>query len=64
MSDKDGRSEEKTDFWGNKYTQHYDNEGNKIATSEEKESLLKEKILIRITWADQIPMMKIISRHH
>lgn len=23
-----GKSEEKTDFWGNKYTQHYDDDGN------------------------------------
>ncbi len=38
MSEKDGHSEEKVDFWGNSYTQHYDSNGNKSGYSEEKES--------------------------
>jgi hypothetical protein len=37
MSDKSGRSEEKEDFWGNKYTQNYDKDGNKTGWSEQKE---------------------------
>jgi len=36
MSEKSGRSEEKTDWLGNKYTQHYDADGNKCGWSEEK----------------------------
>lgn len=36
MSEKSGRSEEKEDFWGNKYTQHYDADGNKCGRSEEE----------------------------
>lgn len=36
MSKKSGRSEEKTDWLGNKYTQHYDADGNKCGWSEEK----------------------------
>ena len=38
MSEKSGYSEEKEDFWGNKYTQNYDSDGNKTGWSEEKES--------------------------
>ena len=36
MSKKDGWTEEKTDFWGNTYTQQYDQDGNKAGWSEEK----------------------------
>src|SRR3972149_4938829 len=36
MSEKSGRAEEKTDWLGNKYTQHYDADGNKCGWSEEK----------------------------
>ncbi|HEX8247173.1 MAG TPA: hypothetical protein VF599_03230 [Pyrinomonadaceae bacterium] len=35
---KSGRSEKKTDFWGNKYTQYYDKSGNKSGKSEQKTS--------------------------
>lgn len=43
MSDKEGRSEEKTDFFGNKYTQHYDSDGNKSGWSEEKTDFFGDK---------------------
>ena len=39
MSEKSGRSEEKTDWLGNRYTQHYDADGNKCGWSEEKMDL-------------------------
>ncbi|HEX8353056.1 MAG TPA: SH3 domain-containing protein [Pyrinomonadaceae bacterium] len=43
MSDKSGRSEEKEDFWGNKYTQHYDGDGNETGWSEQKEDFWGKK---------------------
>lgn len=43
MSDKSGRSEEKEDFWGNKYTQHYDEDGDKTGWSEQKEDFWGNK---------------------
>lgn len=43
MADKKGRSEERTDFFGNKYTQHYDEHGNKAGRSEERTGFLGGK---------------------
>jgi len=43
MSDKKGWSEEKTDFWGDKYTDHYDQDGNKTGWSEEKTDFFGDK---------------------
>lgn len=43
MSDKSGWSEEKEDFWGNKYDQHHDEDGNKTGWSEEKETFFGDK---------------------
>ncbi|MCC7305946.1 MAG: hypothetical protein IT173_00125 [Acidobacteria bacterium] len=40
---KSGRSEKKTDFWGNKYTQYYDKDGNKSGRSEERTTLFGKK---------------------
>lgn len=40
MTEKNGSSKEKTDIWGDKYTQHYDEDGKKTGTSEDKETLL------------------------
>jgi hypothetical protein len=40
MASKNGRSEEKTDLFGNRYVQHYNEKGEKIGTSEEKKTLL------------------------
>ena len=43
MADKEGWSEEKTDMWGDKYTQHYDEHGNKTGWSEQKTDMWGDK---------------------
>jgi hypothetical protein len=43
MSDKSGYSEERTDWLGNKYTQHYDKDGNKAGYSDERTDWLGNK---------------------
>lgn len=43
MSNKKGRSEEKTDWLGDKYVQHYDEHGDEIGRSEEKTDWLGDK---------------------
>lgn len=39
MSEKSGRSEEKTDIFGNKYTEHYDADGKSVGRSEERSGI-------------------------
>jgi hypothetical protein len=41
--EKKGRSEEKTDAWGNKYIQHYDEHGDKAGWSREDAGVFGEK---------------------
>jgi hypothetical protein len=43
VSDKKGRSEERTDWFGDKYTQHYDKDGNKVGRSEERSDWFGDK---------------------
>jgi hypothetical protein len=40
---KSGKSEQKTNFWGNKYTQYYDKDGKKSGRSEQKENFWGQK---------------------
>ena len=43
MSDKKGWSEERTNFWGEKYTQHHDEHGHKTGWSEERTDFWGDK---------------------